>query len=76
MATINCEICGNDVVSTGIEGWFTCENEHCNMRYPVEWVRARYQTQEDWRTKGLCEYCGGNMSFWSDRCKDCGMQKG
>ena len=36
--------------------------------------RETEEKKERWKRQGLCPHCGGNRSFWSGRCKQCGRQ--
>lgn len=31
--------------------------------------------KRQWRMEGLCQYCGGYISTWDDKCLDCDMIK-
>ena len=72
MAGMICDVCGGRVVATGSAYWFVCE--YCGVEYPLEWMQAKFQRQEVWRAQGRCGHCGGNLGWFSDRCRDCGMQ--
>lgn len=38
----------------------------------TEWEEKEGMTKKKWKEQGLCTYCGGQRSFWSGRCKQCG----
>ncbi|MCL2563929.1 MAG: leucine-rich repeat domain-containing protein [Oscillospiraceae bacterium] len=41
----------------------------------MEEERQGKAQQKAWRDSGRCEYCGGQRSFWADKCKVCGKGK-
>jgi|GEM_PF-2087649 len=35
-------------------------------------ARERQENAKRWKAQGLCEHCGGKISSWSNKCKNCG----
>ncbi len=38
-------------------------------------LNSKYQEIYSWKRLGLCEYCGGKISFFSSKCKTCGKTR-
>lgn len=48
---MTCDVCGGNIVSAGKENWFKCA--HCETEYPLEWMKAKFQTSGAARTQGM-----------------------
>ena len=43
--------------------------------FPYTEQSRRITQQKKWRDTGLCQHCGGRISFLSNQCKSCGKMK-
>ena len=66
---------GADAFRLGESGYITCHRGTRIYEYCQENHLQTSVDMEDWRRKGLCQYCGGHISFILRSCKACGRPK-